>query len=45
MEKRRENVQFWRDMVQLTTELRELLEEYQMESKIADLFRELTPGE
>jgi hypothetical protein len=45
MEKRRENVQFWRDTVQLTTELRELLEEYQTESKIANLFQELKSGE
>jgi len=45
MEKRRENVQFWRDLVQLTTELRELMEEYQTESKIANLFKELKPGE
>ncbi len=44
MEKRRENVQFWRDLVQLTTELRELMEEYQTESKIANLFKELKPG-
>ena len=44
MEKRRENVQFWRDIFQLTTELRELMEEYQTESKIANLFRELKPG-
>ena len=44
MEKRRENVQFWRDLVQLTTELRELMEEYQTESKIANLFRELKSG-
>jgi len=44
MEKRRENVQFWRDLVQLTTELRELMEEYQTESKIANLFKELKSG-
>lgn len=44
MEKRRENVQFWRDLVELTTELRELMEEFQTESKIADLFRELKSG-
>ena len=44
MEKRRENIQFWRDLVQLTTELRELIEEYQTESKIANLFRELKGG-
>ena len=45
MEKRRENVQFWRDLVQLTTELRELMEEFQTESKIANLFQELKSGE
>ena len=45
MERRRENVLFWRDVLQLTTELRELMEEYNTESKIANLFRELKPGE
>ncbi len=45
MEKRRENVQYWRDIFELSTELRELMEEYQMESKIASLFKELKPGE
>jgi hypothetical protein len=45
MEKRRENIQYWRDLLELSTELRELLEQYQMESKIADLFKELQPGE
>lgn len=45
MERRRENVQYWRDILELSTELRELLEEYQMESKIANLFKELQPGE
>lgn len=45
MEKRRENVQFWRDLVELNTELRELMEQFQTESKIADLFRELKSGE
>lgn len=44
MERRRENVLFWRDILELTTELRELMEEYQMESKIANLFKELQPG-
>jgi hypothetical protein len=44
MEKRRENLQFWRDVLELTTELRELMEEYQMESKIASLFKDLKPG-
>jgi len=41
MEKRRETVQFWRDIWELTRELRELMEEYEMESKIANLFKEL----
>lgn len=45
MEKRRESVLFWRDMVQLTTEIRELMEEFQTESKIADLFNELKSGD
>ena len=41
MEKRRENVQYWRDVLELRTELRELLEQFQTESKIADLFKDL----
>lgn len=45
MEKRRENVQFWRDVLQLSTEFRELMEQFETESKIANLFRELKPGE
>jgi len=45
MEKRRENVLFWRDIFDMSTQLRELVEEYQMEAKIADLFKELKPGE
>jgi hypothetical protein len=44
MEKRRENVQFWRDILQLRTELRELMEQYRTESKIAELFKELKEG-
>jgi len=44
MEKRRENVQFWRDIFDLSTQLRELVEEHQMETKIADLFKDLRPG-
>lgn len=40
-EKRRESVQFWRDIVELNTQLRELLEEHQMESKISDMFKDL----
>jgi hypothetical protein len=44
MEKRRENVLFWRDIFDLNTQLRELMEQYQMEAKIASLFKELKPG-
>jgi len=41
MEKRRENVRFWRDMVQLNSELRQLLEEYETEVKIANILKEM----
>ncbi len=44
MEKRRECVQFWRDVLQLSTELRELMEKHETELKIANLFRDLQPG-
>ncbi len=44
MEKRKECVQFWRDALQLSTELRELMEQYETELKIANLFKELQPG-
>lgn len=37
-EKRHENIQFWRDILELRTELRELLEEYKTEVKIANIF-------
>lgn len=40
-EKRRENVQFWRDVTELNKELRELMDEFQSESKIADIFKDL----
>jgi len=38
-EKRKENVQFWRDVLELTTELREIIEQHEMESKIAEIFK------
>lgn len=38
-EKRHEQVQFWRDLLELRTEMRELLENYQTEKKISDMFR------
>jgi hypothetical protein len=44
MEKRKECVQFWRDVLELTTELRELLEQFETETKIANLFKDLQPG-
>ncbi len=40
-EKRSENVRFWKDMFELRTELRELLENYQTESKILGIFEDL----
>lgn len=39
MEKRRESVRFWRDMFQLNSELRQLLEEYETEVKIANILK------
>jgi hypothetical protein len=41
MERRRENTNFWRDIIQLTKELQELEEQYRMELKISKLFDEL----
>jgi len=35
MEKRRENTNFWKDIVSLKKQLRELLEEYEIEQKIS----------
>jgi len=37
-ERRNESVQFWRDLVELSTELRKLEEEYEIETKIAAIF-------
>jgi uncharacterized protein YqeY len=42
-EKRHENVQYWHDITELRSELRELLEKYETESKIVSIFRQ--PGE
>jgi len=41
MEKRKENNLFWRDMVSLKNQLRELNEQFEVESKIAELFSDL----
>lgn len=43
-EKRHEQVQFWRDLLELNTELKEVLQEYQMESKILEIFKGLEGG-
>lgn len=40
-EKRSENVRFWKDILELRTELRELLEGYHTERKILDVFEEM----
>lgn len=40
-EKRSENVRFWKDIFELRTELRELLENYQTETKILKIFEDL----
>jgi hypothetical protein len=44
MEKRKENTLFWRDIVALRKQLKELLEQYEAESKIASLFSDLNFG-
>ncbi len=43
-EKRAESLQFWRDVLELRTELREILEQYSMERKISNIFSELRGG-
>ena len=40
-EKRNEQVQFWRDIVELRAELREMVEKFQMESEISKLFEDI----
>ena len=40
-EKRQEAVQFWRDILELNTELKELLEEHRLETKILGIFKDL----
>ena len=44
-EKRKEIVQLWRDMFDLRTELKELLEQFQNEQKLADLFKDIKANE
>lgn len=45
MEKRKENASFWRDIIALRTQLQELNEQYQSETKISDIFSNLNKGE
>jgi hypothetical protein len=40
-EMRAETVRFWKDLLELRTELRELLEQYQTESKIVGIFKDI----
>lgn len=44
-EKRNEEVQFWRDIVELRAELREMAEKFQMEHEISELFKDLKKDE
>ncbi len=43
-QKRKENVQFWKDVTQLRGQFKELQEELQMETKIANLFKRFDKG-
>lgn len=40
-EGRTETVRFWKDMLELKTELQELLEQYKTETKIVDIFKDI----
>jgi len=42
-EKRNEQVRFWKDMYELNAELRELMERFEVESKIVGMFEEINP--
>lgn len=42
-EKRNEQVRFWKDMYELSAELRELMERFEVESKIVNMFEEINP--
>ncbi len=43
-EKRNEQVRFWKDMYELSAELRELMERLEVESKIVGMFEEINPN-
>ncbi len=40
-EKRTENLLFWKDLTELRIELRELMEQFQTESKIVNIFKDM----
>jgi hypothetical protein len=42
-EKRNEQVRFWKDMYELSAELRELMERLEVESKIVNMFDDINP--
>ena len=44
-ERRNENIQFWKDILELKTELRELSEKIQTEEKILSAFRKIEDGD
>jgi len=44
-ERRQENVQFWRDVLELRTELRELMEKLETEENILEAFKKIEGGE
>jgi len=40
-EGRAETVRFWKDMLELKTELQELMEQFKTETKIVDIFKDI----
>ena len=44
-ERRHEDVQFWKDIMELTTELKQFTEEHETEKKISSIFEGLNDGE
>jgi len=43
-DKRNELVRFWKDMLELRTEFKELMERYEVESKVMNIFKRLDTG-
>ncbi|MCK4714815.1 MAG: hypothetical protein KAT35_04515 [Candidatus Aenigmarchaeota archaeon] len=44
-DKRNELVRFWKDMLELRTEFKELMERYEIESKVMNIFKRLDTGD